>query len=58
MIGFPVIGDPRYGEDNKNTAGLKLTATALEFECPFSGKPIMFHSPTSDAATHEKNRNQ
>jgi tRNA pseudouridine32 synthase/23S rRNA pseudouridine746 synthase len=56
MIGFPVMGDPRYGKDNKNTAGLKLTATALEVECPFSGKPIIFHSPKSDVATHEKNR--
>ena len=37
MIGFPVMGDPRYGEGNKNTAGLQLTATSLEFECPFSG---------------------
>jgi tRNA pseudouridine32 synthase/23S rRNA pseudouridine746 synthase len=36
-IGFPVMGDPRYGEGNKNTKGLKLTATALEFECPLSG---------------------
>jgi tRNA pseudouridine32 synthase/23S rRNA pseudouridine746 synthase len=38
MIGFPVMGDPRYGEGNKNNRGMKLAATALEFECPFSGK--------------------
>ena len=30
MIGFPVMGDPRYGEGNKNTEGMQLTATALE----------------------------
>ena len=38
MIGFPVMGDPRYGTGNKNTDGLKLVAISLEFECPFSGK--------------------
>jgi len=38
MIGFPVLGDPRYGVGNKNTAGLQLTATGLEFDCPISGK--------------------
>ncbi len=37
MIGFPVMGDSRYGKGNKNTEGMKLTATALEFECPISG---------------------
>lgn len=36
MIGFPVMGDPRYGEGNKNTVGMKLTAKGLEFGCPFS----------------------
>lgn len=48
MIGFPVMGDPRYGEGNKNTEGMKLTATALEFECPLSGKHRIFKSPPSD----------
>lgn len=38
MIGFPVMDDPRYGTGNKNSAGLRLTAIALEFECPYSGK--------------------
>jgi tRNA pseudouridine32 synthase/23S rRNA pseudouridine746 synthase len=42
MIGFPVMGDPRYGEGNKNTEGMKLTATALEFKCPCSGKLKIF----------------
>jgi tRNA pseudouridine32 synthase/23S rRNA pseudouridine746 synthase len=45
MIGFPVMGDPRYGEGNKNTEGMKLTATALEFECPFSGNYNVFNFP-------------
>lgn len=42
MAGFPVMGDPRYGENNRNTEGLKLTAWGLEFTCPFSGRPMVF----------------
>jgi len=37
-----VMGDPRYGENNKNNDGLKLTAWGLEFACPFSGRPRVF----------------
>jgi tRNA pseudouridine32 synthase/23S rRNA pseudouridine746 synthase len=47
LIGFPVMGDPRYGEGNKNTEGIKLTATALEFRCPFSGRHEVFKSLTN-----------
>ena len=36
-IGHPVIGDPRYGRGNKNTAGLQLTADFLAFVCPLTG---------------------
>ena len=43
MTGFPVMGDPRFGESNKNTEGMKLIATALEFECPFSSKYRVFN---------------
>jgi tRNA pseudouridine32 synthase/23S rRNA pseudouridine746 synthase len=46
MIGHPVMGDPRYGEGNKNSEGMQLTANALEFECPFSGKYKEFIIPT------------
>lgn len=35
MIGHPVIGDPRYGEGNKNAEGLQLRAESLSFCCPF-----------------------
>jgi tRNA pseudouridine32 synthase/23S rRNA pseudouridine746 synthase len=48
MIGFPVMGDPRYGKGNKDTSGLRLIATALEFECPISGKFSVFCSPRSN----------
>jgi tRNA pseudouridine32 synthase/23S rRNA pseudouridine746 synthase len=44
-IGFPVMGDPRYGKGNKNNSGLKLMATTLEFHCPFEKKDRVFESP-------------
>lgn len=33
-IGHPVMGDPRYGEHNKNQSGLALQACAIAFTCP------------------------
>jgi tRNA pseudouridine32 synthase/23S rRNA pseudouridine746 synthase len=42
MIGHPVMGDPRYGEGNKNKEGMQLAATALEFQCPFNKKKLVF----------------
>jgi tRNA pseudouridine32 synthase/23S rRNA pseudouridine746 synthase len=42
MTGFPVMGDPSYGKNNKNTEGLKLTAWGLEFTCPFTGRSMVF----------------
>ena len=44
-IGFPVIGDPRYGINNKNTSGLKLMATELAFRCPFKKQDLVFKIP-------------
>jgi tRNA pseudouridine32 synthase/23S rRNA pseudouridine746 synthase len=35
--GFPVLGDPAYGENNKDARGLQLFAVALEFKCPLTG---------------------
>jgi len=37
MAGFPVIGDPKYGTNNKNTAGLALRAIRIAFDCPWGG---------------------
>jgi tRNA pseudouridine32 synthase / 23S rRNA pseudouridine746 synthase len=34
--GFPVLGDPQYGENNKDPRGLQLFAVALEFTCPLT----------------------
>lgn len=42
MIGHPVMGDPRYGQDNKNSTGLQLIATGLEFQCPFEQFKLVF----------------
>jgi tRNA pseudouridine32 synthase / 23S rRNA pseudouridine746 synthase len=49
LAGFPVMGDPSYGRNNKNAAGLKLTARALEFTCPFTGRPLTFELPADGA---------
>jgi tRNA pseudouridine32 synthase/23S rRNA pseudouridine746 synthase len=50
-IGHPVIGDPRYGEGNKNTQGLQLFAVALAFECPLQRRRVSFE--LSDAFLSE-----
>lgn len=42
LVGHPVMGDPRYGLDNKNREGLRLVAARLSFACPFSEKPVDF----------------
>lgn len=41
-IGHPVIGDPRYGEGNKNQQGLQLFATTLAFTCPLKRQTVTF----------------
>ncbi|WP_333607935.1 RluA family pseudouridine synthase [Arsukibacterium sp.] len=33
-IGHPVMGDPRYGQQNKSANGLALQAVSLSFQCP------------------------
>jgi tRNA pseudouridine32 synthase/23S rRNA pseudouridine746 synthase len=35
---LPVLGDPAYGENNKDARGLQLLAVALEFTCPLTGR--------------------
>jgi len=45
LIGFPLMGDPRYGKGNKNTEGLKLRAVSLSFRCPFRGKDVEYTLP-------------
>jgi len=45
MIGFPVIGDPKYGTNNKNTEGMKLSAVSLKFRCPFLKQEVEYQIP-------------
>ncbi|MBN2654232.1 MAG: RluA family pseudouridine synthase [Nitrospirae bacterium] len=42
MLGYPVIGDPKYGHGNKNREGMKLSAVELKFICPFTKKEACF----------------
>ncbi|MFA7388039.1 MAG: RluA family pseudouridine synthase [Thiohalobacteraceae bacterium] len=41
-IGYPLIGDSRYGTDNKDPDGLRLVAVALTFECPLQQALVEF----------------
>lgn len=47
-LGFPVIGDPRYGTGNKDAGGLRLAATGLAFECPVKRGPVEFSLAPED----------
>ena len=41
-LGFPVMGDPRYGRGNKNTEGMRLAAMGLGFRDPVTGERVRF----------------
>lgn len=43
-IGHPVMGDPQYGRDNKDPAGLGLQAVALAFCLP-GKRPVRYQLP-------------
>jgi tRNA pseudouridine32 synthase/23S rRNA pseudouridine746 synthase len=50
--GFPVLGDPAYGENNKDARGLQLFAVALEFTCPLTGRARVYrHEPNAVGAS-------
>ena len=51
MIGHPVMGDPKYGSDNKNTTGMQLYAVQLAFTCPIQKRVVTFE--LSDAFLKE-----
>lgn len=42
MIGFPIMGDPKYGKGNKNQEGLRLLGYSLKFRDPFSKKEFNY----------------
>ncbi len=37
-INHPVLGDPRYGQNNSCPDGLQLVASGLKFKCPLNGQ--------------------
>lgn len=39
-IGFPVMGDPRYGQGNQCPEGLQLVALSIVLDCPFGNGRI------------------
>jgi tRNA pseudouridine32 synthase/23S rRNA pseudouridine746 synthase len=41
-LGYPVVGDPKYGVGNKNNDGIRLMSYQLKFIDPLSKKPINF----------------
>jgi len=46
-IGLPVLGDPKYGKNNKNRDGLKLLARSVKFIDPWSKSEVSFTYPDS-----------
>jgi tRNA pseudouridine32 synthase / 23S rRNA pseudouridine746 synthase len=46
-IGFPIMGDPKYGKGNKNKDGLKLVASTLTFDDPWAKKNQHFSYPSN-----------
>lgn len=44
-IGHPVMGDPQYGKNNKDSSGLALQAVGLAFVCPKSRKTVTYAVP-------------
>jgi tRNA pseudouridine32 synthase/23S rRNA pseudouridine746 synthase len=51
LLGHPVMGDPRYGSDNKDAAGLQLQAVGLAFRCPISGAHRAYRLPSNSFPT-------
>lgn len=41
-LGYPVLGDPKYGTTNKNSEGIRLMSYQLKFTDPLSKKPVNF----------------
>lgn len=50
-LGVPVMGDPRYGEGNKDGKPMRLFACELEWRCPFTGGTHKIHLPRQHPAS-------
>lgn len=47
FINHPVMGDPKYGKNNKNRAGLQLLAQTLAFVDPWTDEAVSWTAPRS-----------
>ena len=45
MLGHPVMGDPKYGSNNRNESGMQLKAVRMRFACPVTGEDLDFSLP-------------
>ncbi|MDX3774964.1 RluA family pseudouridine synthase [Chromatiaceae bacterium AAb-1] len=45
--GHPVMGDPAYGQGNKDNSGLALQAVQLRFDCPVLKKSVGYTLPAA-----------
>ncbi len=41
-IGTPVLGDPRYGQDNQDAGGLRLAAIGIAYQDPWTNAAMTF----------------
>lgn len=41
-FGYPVLGDPKYGKNNKNREGMKLLAQCVKFTDPWTRSEVSF----------------
>ena len=55
-IGFPLMGDPKYGRGNADPRGMQLTAVGLRFKCPWTGEWIELRVEDSQDPIHEPGR--
>lgn len=44
-IDHPLMGDPKYGQNNKNKQGLQLVASNIAFTCPLTQQYVDFALP-------------
>ena len=51
-IGYPIMGDPRYGRHNSHPDGLQLVAWALDWRCPFTQKRMRHCVPDEFMPLH------
>jgi tRNA pseudouridine32 synthase / 23S rRNA pseudouridine746 synthase len=42
FYGYPVLGDPKYGRNNKNRDGMKLLAQSVKFTDPWSRSEVSY----------------